>query len=155
MRLAKPDVTGTLRRLGTIYPLGKRDLTVLADEWFRSLRDLTAEQEESGASAYIDSEGRFFPTPGTIRRLALGSAAGTMRPEGARGAYLAWAHGTDDESPPMGDGAPCPICGASLVCLACGHSSVVCRGTDRGRLGVRHDARRHAEAGVGYSGVRG
>ena len=153
MRLAKPDVLASLRRLATIYPLGKRDIMLLADEWFRSLGDLTAEQVEAGVSAYIDSEGRFFPTPGAIRRLAL-DTAGKIRPEGNLGSYMAWAHGTGDESPPMGHGMPCPICGASLACLTCGASPLVCLGTDGGRLGVRHDARRHVEARVGYSGAR-
>jgi len=145
MRLAKPDLMPLLARCTTIYRLPKGvEIPILAEEWYRQLRQFEAEDVTAAVEAYLSSEARFFPLPGSIKTLAYaarrqrGPDLGDLRAQ-----YWRWFQD--------GMEGPCPVCGAVLACLTCG--KIECR-QDHGRLGVQHDHRRHMERGIPYVGPR-
>lgn len=135
----RAEVLEGLGGLAEVYPL-RADATLLrlADVWMRVLGELEPGPFFAAVRQYERGDHRWFPTPGKIRALAVHHAPDTAqrRPDTPAGRYKTW-----EQDGGLGHGKPCPIC-----------DSVLAVDPATQRLTVRHDAQRHREAGVGYSG---
>ena len=154
MPVTEIDIRRQVRRLEVVFSTKKTtDEIVEAWKWVLA-DDLDADELMKAVSDYAKSGGRYFPTPGQIREIALvGRVAGIY---GQKAGPKAWDQTLD---------GPCPICGAVLRMLKPeeqvqfgwdekdGKFMHMGADSECSRFGVLHDRRKHEQANqpaVGY-----
>jgi len=137
MRLARSDIADGLTRLRSVFKPPEVDHTVTLEVWHKALQYLELDAFNQAIDKYIAEDGIRWPKPSQIRRLAL-EIVGPRSAEGLTGEWHAWCHSSD-----LGDGVPCPVCGAVLETMP---------GSQR--MGVIHDHDEHMRKNVPYEGPR-